>query len=251
MRLKDQLAVVTGGSRGLGAAICRALGREGAFVAVNYMYNEAKAQEVVDGIISKGGMAAAIRADVTDEAAVLELLQKAEAVSGRKVSILVNNATGPQPELSMEELNWKDYEDQLNFFVKAPFLLMKACLPSMKAQKKGSVINIGSEVVQMGNGHFSNYVTAKSAMLGMTRSWASEFGEHGIRVNLLNPGFIPVERHADVSGDAIEQYRLSIPLKRMGVPEDAANTAVYLASEESSFITGQSLSVNGGNTYGI
>ncbi|MBS2967703.1 SDR family oxidoreductase [Metabacillus sp. KIGAM252] len=251
LRLNHQLALVTGGSRGLGAAISKKLGREGAFAAVNYLNSAVEAEEVVREIKANGGNAAAIQANVTNEEEVFRFVKEAERVSGLRVSILVNNATGPQPELSMENLNWGDYEDQLNFFVKAPFFLMKACLSSMKEQKKGSVINIGSEVVQLGNGHFSSYVTAKSAMLGMTRSWASEFGEYGIRVNLLNPGFIPVERHAGVSDEAIDQYRLSIPLKRMGVPDDAANTVAYLASEESSFITGQSISVNGGHTFGI
>lgn len=169
----------------------------------------------------------------------------------RKFDILVNNATGPQPELSIEDANWEDYEDQLKFFVKAPFLLLKAVLPGMKKQKNGSIINIGSEVISLGNPSFSNYVTAKSAMLGMTRSWASELGEYGIRVNLLNPGFIPVERHENVKAADIQAYQTTIPLKRMGTPEDIARTVAYLASEDSAYITGQSISVNGGNTFGI
>jgi 3-oxoacyl-[acyl-carrier protein] reductase len=163
----------------------------------------------------------------------------------------VNNATGPQPELSIEQSTWQDYEDQLLYFVKAPLLLLKEVLPAMKEKGRGSIINIGSEVVQTGNAHFSNYVTAKSAMLGMTRSWASELGPFGIRVNLVNPGFTPVERHQHVAADAIEEYRKQVPLQRMGTPEDIANAVVYLASEESSFVTGQSLSINGGHTFSI
>ncbi|WP_241680186.1 SDR family oxidoreductase [Metabacillus mangrovi] len=251
MKLINQLAIVTGGSRGLGAAISKALGREGAFVAVNYFTNSKPAVETAEAIIRMGGQAAAIQADVTEEREARRLVKEAEEASGLKAGILVNNATGPQPELSIEEVTWEDYEDQLRFFVKAPLHMLQACLPSMKERKHGSIINIGSEVVHLGNSHFSNYTAAKSAMIGMTRSWASELGPTGIRVNLVHPGFIPVERHQEVPEEAIRQYRSGVPLGRMGVPEDAAKTVVYLASEDASFITGQSLSVNGGNTYGM
>ena len=153
--------------------------------------------------------------------------------------------------MSIEDSTWNDYLDQLNFFVKGPLLLTKAVLPGMKNKNEGRIINIGSEVVQLGNPEFANYVTAKSAQVGMTRSWANELGSHGITVNLVNPGFIPVERHSDLSPESIEEYRKNVPLKKMGEPSDIANTVVFLASNESRFITGQSISVNGGNTFGI
>jgi 3-oxoacyl-[acyl-carrier protein] reductase len=137
------------------------------------------------------------------------------------------------------------------FFVKAPLLLTKALLPMMKEQNFGSIINIGSEVIQLGNANFSNYVTAKSAMLGMTRSWASELGQYGITVNLLNPGFIPVERHAGTNQSAFEHYMENVPLGRMGTPTDISDVVEFLASNSSGFITGQSINVNGGKTFGI
>lgn len=250
MRLKGKTALVTGGSRGLGKAICTSLASEGAKVIINYFHNSSQAEDAAEEIRQQGGTAFAVKGDVTDEGGAASLIAESKQLLQQPIDILVNNATGPQPELSLEEASWKDYEDQLVFFVKAPLLLMKAVLPDMK-ESGGSVINIGSEVVQLGNSSFSNYVTAKSAMLGMTRSWASELGAYGIRVNLLNPGFVPVERHEGITEDALMAYQKNVPLGRMGIPADIGSACVFLASDDSSFITGQSLSVNGGNTFGI
>ncbi|WP_284639769.1 SDR family oxidoreductase [Paenibacillus silviterrae] len=247
-RLAGKLALVTGGSRGLGRHIAAALAEAGASVAVNYANNAANAEETIRMITSAGGNAAAFQADITREQEVFELVRRVEGYYGRSIDVLVNNATGPQPMLPLEESTWQTYLEQLEFFVKAPLLLTKEVLPGMKSNGSGSLIHIGSEVVQIGNARFSSYVTAKAAMIGMTRSWASELGPHGIRVNLIAPGWVPVERHegADTSG-----YQSAVPLGRMGEPLDIANAVVFLASEESRFITGQCLSVNGGRTYGI
>ncbi|MDP4161901.1 MAG: SDR family oxidoreductase [Bacillota bacterium] len=250
MKLKGKVALVTGASRGLGKQISLSLAEEGSFVIVNYLRDRDSAKNVVTQIKELGGRACEIQGDITEEARIGTLIRKSEEMAGAPIQIIVNNATGPQPELSLEDVTWEDYENQLNYFVKAPLLILKEMLPSLKITG-GSIINIGSEVVHIGNAHFSNYVTAKSAMLGMTRSWASELGKYGIRVNLVNPGFIPVERHTDLSSHIIDQYKAQLPLQRMGVPVDLANMVVFLASDDSSFITGQSLTVNGGNTFGI
>lgn len=246
--VSGKVVLVTGGSRGLGKFISEALGRAGATVIVNYAHNLKAAEKTAENIRKEGGRAFAFQADVTEEAAVREMIHKIEVTAGGPVDVLVNNATGPQPELSIEESSWQDYMDQLEFFVKAPLLLTKAVLPAMKSRKRGRIITIGSEVIQLGNPNFSNYVTAKSAQLGMTRSWANELGPYGITVNLINPGFIPVERHEGVDPSG---YAKGVPLGRVGEGEDIANAVVFLASEESKFITGQSISVNGGNTLGI
>lgn len=247
-KLQGKLAFVTGASRGLGRWIAVELAQQGAAVAVNYAHSDEDAAHTVALITKAGGEAAAIRADITREEGVREAVEKAEAVFGRSIGVLVNNATGPQPMLSIEDSEWKDYEDQLAFFVKAPLLLVKAVLPGMRAMGSGSIVNIGSEVVQLGNARFASYVTAKSAMIGMTRSWASELGPAGIRVNLVAPGWIPVERHAGASTD---DYARQVPLQRMGEPKDIASAVAFLASDEARFITGQCLSVNGGMTFGI
>lgn len=250
MRLKNKTVLVTGGSRGLGKVICTSAASEGATIILNYAHNQKQASEVVSEIEDKGGKAYAVQGDITSEEGVRTVIREAKRLSGSVIDVLVNNATGPQPELSLEDATWEDYEDQLRFFVKAPLLLVKELLADMKMNRGGSIINIGSDVIQNGNPHFSNYVTAKSAMLGMTRSWAKELGSYGIRVNLLNPGFIPVERHDHISNEAIESYQSSIPLQRMGTPNDLAQSVIFLASDESSFVTGQSLTVNGGYTFG-
>lgn len=246
--LEGKIALVTGGSRGLGKHICRIQGQFGAKVIVNYANDQLMAEETVKEVTSVGGQAMAIRADVTNEENVYRLIEDIQKAYGGTVDILVNNATGPQPELSIEECDWQDYLDQLEFFVKAPLLLTKAVLPGMKAKKEGRIITISSEVVQLGNAHFSNYVTAKSAQLGMTRSWANELGPHGITVNLINPGFIPVERHEGIDPS---DYQKNVPLGKMGEPKDIGHAVAFLASDGARFITGQSLSVNGGNTFGI
>ncbi|MGP4077427.1 SDR family NAD(P)-dependent oxidoreductase [Halobacillus sp. K22] len=251
MKLEGKIALVTGGSRGLGKVISKQLAAEGARVVVNYGRNPDPANETVEEIRKKDGVAIAVQADVTDEDSVDELLRAVQESYGENVDIVVNNASGSQPEYSLEENTWETYMDQLQFFVKAPLILTKAVLPGMKEKQFGRIINIGSEVVQLGNANFSNYVTAKSAMIGMTRSWANELGPHGINVNLVNPGFIPVERHGEVDPSTLEDYSSQLPLRRMGKPEDIANSVVFLSSDDSQFITGQSISVNGGNTFGI
>ncbi|MEC0229447.1 SDR family oxidoreductase [Paenibacillus alba] len=246
-RLQGKLALVTGASRGLGRHIAVSLASAGAVVAVNYANSQQDAEETVRMITVNGGKAQAFRADVTSEKEVLELVRQSEQYFGIGIDVLVNNATGPQPMLSIEDSTWQTYLDQLDFFVKAPLLLAKAILPGMKQRGAGSIIHIGSEVVQIGNANFSSYVTAKAAMVGMTRSWASELGPQGIRVNLVAPGWIPVERH---EGAETNDYQAAVPLQRMGEPTDIANAVVFFASDESRFITGQCLSVNGGNTFG-
>ncbi|MGM0846988.1 MAG: SDR family NAD(P)-dependent oxidoreductase [Bacillota bacterium] len=249
--LNGKIALVTGGSRGLGKVISITLAEAGATVVVNYANNQEAAQQTVDEIKANGGKTFSIQGDITDEQAVEKLVKDAEAQCGGNIDILVNNATGPQPELSIEESTWNDYLDQLVFFVKAPLLLTKAVLPGMKKKGEGRIINIGSEVIQLGNANFANYVTAKSSQLGMTRSWANELGPYGITVNLVNPGFIPVERHEGTNQATFEKYAEGVPLKKMGEPRDIGATVTFLASSEAKFITGQSLSVNGGKTFGI
>ena len=162
--------------------------------------------------------------------------------------MLVVNATGPQPMLRIEEQNWRAYLDQLEFFVKSPLLLLQAVLPGMRARRFGRVIQIGSEVVELGNARFANYVAAKAAQLGQTRSWARELGPDGITVNLVAPGWIPTERHTDSSEAEMEAYARSVPLQRMGVAEEVGRVVAFLAGEGASFVTGQKISVNGGNT---
>lgn len=245
--LSQRVALVTGASRGIGAAIARKLAACRARVAVNYFGSPELAARVVEEITWSGGEAAAFKADVRDEQEVAGLVREVEARLG-PIDVLVLNATGPQPFVKLEELTWRHCLDQLEFFVKSPLLLTKAVVTGMKERRRGRIINIGSEVFEQGVPEFSSYVSAKGAQLGLTRSWAMELARFGITVNQVSPGWIPTERHADEPAAKMEAYAASVPLRRMGVPDDVAEAVAFLASDASAFITGQKLAVNGGNT---
>jgi 3-oxoacyl-[acyl-carrier protein] reductase len=241
-------ALVTGASRGLGRAIALELAAEGARVAVNYFHRRDAAEQVCEQIQNNGGNARAFKADVRDEHDVARLISEVEEVFGA-VDILIVNATGPQPFLSIEEQTWERYLEQLEFFVKSPLLLVKQVLPAMKARRFGRVIQMGSEVFDVGNPRFASYVAAKGAQLGLTRSWARELAPTGITVNLVAPGWIPTERHADATQEELDCYARGVPMQRMGTERDVAKVVAFLARDDSGFITGQKFSVNGGNTF--
>jgi 3-oxoacyl-[acyl-carrier protein] reductase len=184
---------------------------------------------------------------VRDPADVAKLVAEVTAALGA-IDILVLNATGHQPMLSIEEQTWQSYLDQMEFFVKSPLLLTQAVLQHMRAQGFGRILQIGSEVVEVGNPRFANYVAAKAAQLGQTRSWARELGPSGITVNLVAPGWIPTERASDATGADLDEYVAKVPLRRTGLPEEVGRVVAFLASDAASFINGQKIAVNGGNT---
>jgi 3-oxoacyl-[acyl-carrier protein] reductase len=246
-RLDGKVALVTGASRGLGAAIAVQLAADGAKVAVNYFGSPQKANTVVEQIRQGGGTAQAFGADVREEQAVTALVNQVRDQFG-PIDILVINATGPQPFIPIEELTWRHCLDMLEFFVKSPVLLVKAVVGSMKQRRYGRIIQIGSEVFERGIPRFSNYVQAKGAQLGLTRSWALELAPWQITVNLVAPGWIPTERHAKDSQESKDAYAAAVPMLRMGRPQDVAQAVAFLASDSAQFITGQKLAVNGGNT---
>jgi 3-oxoacyl-[acyl-carrier protein] reductase len=245
--LSGKVALVTGASRGLGAAMAHKLAVCGAKVAVNYFGSPQKAQQVLEQIRRAGGTAEAFQADVRDEQAVAILVEQVQKKFG-PIDILVINATGPQPFIRIEDLSWRQCLDQLEFFVKSPLLLMKAVVGQMKQRRCGRIINIGSEVFERGVPEFSNYVSAKGAQLGLTRSWAMELAPWQITVNLVAPGWIPTERHANDPQEAKDAYAAAVPMKHMGQAEDVGEAVAFLASDGAKFVTGQKLSVNGGNT---
>jgi NAD(P)-dependent dehydrogenase (short-subunit alcohol dehydrogenase family) len=238
------VALVTGASRGLGAVIARRLAADGLAVAVNYHSEQVGAEKVVADIRAAGGTAEAFAADVTDEAQTADLVARVGAALG-PVEVLVANATGPQPSIPIEDLTWQAHLDQLLFFVKSPTLLVQAVLPGMRSRGSGRVIQIGSDIVDRKLPGMSAYIAAKGAQHAMTQAWARELGPYGITVNVVAPGWIPVERHAGIDE---AEYLAEVPLGRMGTPGDVAAAVSFLASGGGAFVTGQRVTVNGGHT---
>ena len=239
-----RVALVTGSSRGLGAVIARRLAADGLAVAVNGLRAEA-AEGVAAGIREAGGVADAFPADVTDEQQVAGLVAAVAERLG-PVDVLVLNATGPQPEGAIADVGWEEHVAQLDFFVRSPVLLGRAVLDGMRARGAGRIVNVDSEIAHLPPPGRSAYATAKSAQIGLTNSWARELAPFGITVNAVAPGFIPVERHADVPAAEAEAYRATVPAGRLGSPEDVAHAVSFFASEGAAFITGQRIVVDGG-----
>jgi 3-oxoacyl-[acyl-carrier protein] reductase len=233
----------------LGAVIARRLARDGFAVAVNGLPGDEQVGEIGRAIRADGGTAAGFRADVTDEQQVAGL---ATAIADRlgPVDVLVVNATGPQPEAVVTDVAWADHLAQLDFFVKSPVLLGRVVVPGMQARRYGRIVHIDSEIAHRPPPGRSAYATAKSAQIGLTLSWARELAPFGITVNTVAPGFIPVERHADLPDHVTKDYLATVPAGRMGTPGDIAHAVAFLASEDAGFITGQRIVVDGGRSLG-
>jgi 3-oxoacyl-[acyl-carrier protein] reductase len=246
---QERVALVTGSSRGLGAAIARRLAQEGFAVAVNGRPGDDGVAAVARTIRDDGGTAGGFCADVTDEDQVAGLVAAITDALG-PVDVLVLNATGPQPEAPVTEVAWADHAAQLDFFVKSPVLLGRAVLPGMQARRYGRVVHIDSEVAHRPPPGRSAYAAAKNAQIGLTRSWARELAPFGITVNTVAPGFIPVERHADVPDEVRRAYLASVPAGRMGTPADIAHAVSFLVSDDAGFVTGQRIVVDGGRSLG-
>ncbi len=245
--LSNRVALVTGASRGLGAGISQKLGERGARVAINTFGSPEKAEALAESIRKSGGIARVFRADVRDEQQVAKLEREVREQLG-PIDILVLNATGPQPMIKLELMTWRDCLDQLEFFVKSPLILTQAVLGSMKERKFGRIVMIGSEVFEKGNPEFSSYVSAKGRPAWPDPIMGDGIGAAGNHRESRRAGWIPTERHAGDPQAAKDQYAAMVPMKRMGAPEDVAEAVAFLASDAANFITGQRISVNGGNT---
>jgi 3-oxoacyl-[acyl-carrier protein] reductase len=187
------------------------------------------------------------RASVIDPVEVKSLCAQIAADLG-PIDILIPNATPAQPLKPIEEYDWEFYQSMYDFFVKSPYLLSREVLPHMKAQRWGRIINITSEVFNRGVAPFSAYVAAKGGQIGWSRSMANELAPWNITVNMIAPGWIPVERHADDPQHEKDAYERLIPMGQFGTPEDVGGAVVFLSSDASRFVTGQSIHVNGGMT---
>lgn len=215
--MTERVALVTGAGRGLGAEIARSLAADGWTVAVNDL-TERIAAATADAIRTSGGSAAPFPADVTDVAAVASMVDHIAETLG-PVTAVVANASGSQPVTLLEALTWPDVLRHLEFFAKSPLLLTKAVLPGMKAAGGGRIIHIGSDLFEQGEPGWSAYMAGKGAMLGLTRGWARELGPYGITVNLIGPGWIPVERHGTLTAEVEAAWQTQQAVPRMGLPQ--------------------------------
>ena len=245
--LAGRVALVTGSSTGLGKAMARCLGLAGAKVAVNYANAKSRAEAAIGELRAAGITAELFQADVTDERQIDAMVTAIEKSLG-PVDILVANATPDQPQKRIEDYDWAFYQQMLDFFVKSPYLLTRRCLPGMKARRHGRLINITSEVFLLGVAPFSAYVAAKGGQTGWSRSMCHELAPFGITVNMIAPGWIPVERHEKDPQADKDAYLATVPMQRWGKPEEVGWAAAYLASDEAGFVTGQTIAVNGGKT---
>jgi 3-oxoacyl-[acyl-carrier protein] reductase len=224
-----------------------AIGAAGARVAMNYANNSARAEQAFAEFRSSGYDGQVFRASVIHEADVNRLVSEIADHLG-PVDILVLNATPAQPQRPIEDYDWDFYQTMFDFFVKSPYLLTRATVRHMKQQRWGRIINIGSEVFQIGRPNFSAYVAAKGAQNGWTRSMSTELAPFGITVNMISPGWIPVERHENDPPEQKAAYLATVPAGRWGVPDDLGGIVTLLAGDAGSFISGQNICVNGGLT---
>ena len=244
MKLIGKTALVTGASRGIGREIALELARQGANVVVNYAGSEAKAYEVVEEIKGIGQEAIAIQCDVSNNESVTDMV-KATIDHFGKIDILVNNAGITRDNLLMR-MKENEWDDVININLKGVFLCTKAVTRQMMKQRYGRIINISSVVGVSGNPGQANYVAAKAGVIGLTKTSAKELASRGITVNAIAPGFITTEMTDQLTEEIQNEMLKMIPLAQFGEPKDIAHSVVFLASDDSRYITGQTIHVNGG-----
>lgn len=249
MNLKDKVAVVTGGGRDIGRAVCVKLAKEGAKVVVNYFDSETDKDETLEAIKAIGGEAIAVYGDVTKQDDINNMVAKTKEAFGEKVDVLVNCAGGLFARKTVEELDEKFYNLVMDVNFKGTVFVTQAFKPLMS--KGSSIVNFASQAGRDGGGPGSAiYASSKGAVMTLTRNWAKEFGPQGIRINAVCPGMIATKFHDDFTND---QVRINVanatPLRREGRAEEVANLVAYLASDESSFLTGNNVDINGGLAF--
>lgn len=242
--LTGKVALVTGASRGIGRQIAKTLAGYGAIVVVNYNGSAEKAAEVVDEIVSAGGEALAMQCSVADEQACAQMVQTVLEKYGR-VDILVNNAGITRDNLVMK-ISEEDFDAVIDTNLKGTFHTIKQLYRTFLKQRSGRIINLTSVTGLLGNAGQANYAASKAGVIGLTKSVARELASRGVTVNAVAPGFIDTEMTQVMTDSAKEATLAQIPLRRVGQPEDIAETVAFLASDKASYITGQVISVDGG-----
>lgn len=244
MKLQNKVALVTGGSRGIGAAISKELAKEGARVVLTYHSNPEKAQQVLSEIKESGGDGRIFQANASSFNDAQNTVNFVLNEFG-SLHILVNNAGITKDNLILR-MSEQDWDEVINTNLKSVFNYSKAAIKPMMNQREGKIINISSVVGIMGNVGQANYVAAKAGVIGLTKSLAREFASRNITVNAIAPGYIETDMTAKLNEAQRQAIVNLIPLKRIGKPEDIAKVVVFLASEDANYITGQVLCVDGG-----
>ena len=244
MKFEGKTAVVTGGSRGIGRAVCLELAAGGANVVLCYAGNEAAAQETVRAVEALGAKGLAVRCDVSSAAQVDALVRSAVEAFGR-IDILVNNAGVTRDNLIMR-MGEEDFDAVIAANLKGAFLCMKAVSRLMLKQRYGRIVNLSSVVALRGNAGQVNYAASKAGIIGMTKSLAKELASRGVCVNAVAPGFIDTEMTQTLSEKAKSSGLAAVPMGRMGTVEDVAEVVAFLAGNKSDYITGQVICVDGG-----
>ena len=244
MDFSGKTAVVTGGSRGIGRAVCLELAKGGANVVLCYAGNESAARETVSACEALGAKALAVKCDVSDGAQVKNLMDEAVKAFGR-IDILVNNAGITRDGLLMM-MKEEDFDAVISSNLRGTFLCMKAVSRLMMKQRCGRIVNLSSVVGLRGNAGQVNYAASKAGVIGMTKSLAKELASRGVTVNAVAPGFIDTDMTAAMTEAAKTATLAAIPMQRLGKPEDVAKAVAFLASDSAAYITGQVLAVDGG-----
>ena len=244
MTMKESVALVTGGSRGIGRAICLELARQGASVAVNYAGNEQAALETVEACRALGAQAEAFRADVSDPAACEELVKAVKDRFGR-LDILVNNAGITRDGLLMTA-KAEDFDKVLDTNLKGAYFCMKAASKVMMRQRYGRIVSMSSVVGMRGNAVQTSYAASKAGILGLTKAAAKELATRGVTVNAVAPGFIDTDMTAVLPENAKNAMLSTIPMGHPGAPEDVAKAVAFFAGDGAGYVTGQVLCVDGG-----
>ncbi len=244
MKFTGKNVLVTGSSRGIGAEIAKSLAGFGLKVWVNYRSGEAEAKAVQSDIVAAGGEAEVIGFDVSDEAAFVEAIKTIVATDG-ELSYLVNNAGITNDKLAMR-MKADDFMSVIDANLKSTFIGCREALKSMRKKRFGSVVNIASIVGETGNAGQTNYAASKGGAISMTKSFAIEAATSGIRYNTITPGFIATEMTAVLKDEVKDAFTAKIPMGRFGNPSEVAEATAFLLSDHSSYITGETLKVNGG-----
>ena len=249
MRLKGKVAVVTGGGRDIGRAVCVKLAKEGAKVVVNYFDSESDKETTMAEIKAVGGEAISVYGDVTKQKDIDNLVSKTKEAFGEKIHILVNVAGGLFARKTIEELDETFYDLVMNVNFKGTVFVTQAFKPLMG--EGASIVNFASQAGRDGGGPGSAlYASSKGAVMTLTRNWAKEFGPQGIRINAVCPGMIATKFHDDFTKDQVRaNVANSTPLRREGSAEEVADLVAYLASDEASFLTGNNVDINGGLAF--